>query len=112
MIMLYVRVAHAGQFISRFFSMPGVTLATRQPDWMHVSCTGLLECTQADVRWELLRHREGGGGTMAKPAEACCAILEMMWRDANTLNACGAHQSCDGPHDKGKSKLPHGPSSR
>ena len=58
-------------YVSAIWSVPCFTLSYIRPDWMNISCLGVLQYLQGNVLWELFVEL---GGTWRKAQEACSKL--------------------------------------
>ena len=70
------------QFVSDFWSIPGVSLRTIKPDWMHCVDIGILQSVMGCIFFDLWREL---GGTYTHPERACSQLLHLVRTQARNL---------------------------
>ena len=68
---------------SRIWQIPGFSLSYIRPDWMHVSCLGILQYLTGNVLWELFTAL---GGVFSRPGSACSKLENIAAVFARSLN--------------------------
>ena len=63
------------QYVSAIWQLPGFCLSMCKPDFMHVSCLGILQYLNGCVLWEIFVSL---GGTFDKHDAACSMIHNMI----------------------------------
>lgn len=61
--------------LSTIFAIPGFVLGYVLPDFMHVSCLGIVQYLEGNVMWELFVVLDG---RYKKPLDACSRLLNMI----------------------------------
>ena len=65
----------SNQYISAIWQIPGFQLSFVRPDWMHVTCLGILQYLAGNVLWELFKAL---GGTFRNSLDACSKLENMI----------------------------------
>ena len=70
------------EWLSTFWSIPGMTIDLVKPDWMHCVCLGILQYLSGNCLYELFREL---GGTFKKADAACTKLLNLIVATAHEL---------------------------
>ena len=62
-------------YISGIWSIPRFHLSVVRPDWMHMSCLGILQYLLGNCLWEMI---EALGGNHTRSRTACSRLLNMI----------------------------------
>ena len=71
---------HGQEYVSAFWSLPGVTIDYVKPDFMHTVCLGIACYVEGNCMWELLRALGGTWDTAERYVGRLLTLVDLHFR--------------------------------